>query len=453
MKRLPVDCGGNYSEALPYATTRVEQFDALRFPQRGQAAMSRVLLAWELGSGYGHYPALECVAAELARMGHSLCLAAPQPAAARAWFEPVVLETYGIPRIDEERHRPPAESFPDVLARAGYTTQDALTRLVAEWKALLERTRIDFLVAEHAPGALLAARILRIPTLAMGTGFVVPPSYSPLPRLRQPDSNPGPDAYRTPDSDNRSDAESRASMTAREQAMLRGFNDVLEKYAAAPLGKLGELFNQNKPALFTYAELDPYRGDRPGAAYLGVTHRARTATGDAPDLPWPAKGVGRLFAYLRPDWAPLPLFADALSASGHSCVLHVPRASDALCDRLASPSVTVSTERLELAEELATCDLIAGHGGHALSGAALLNGCPLLLLPMQLEQSLTAARVDAMGAGLMVDAAKGRAGFDEALTRLLGEDSFMDNACAFAEANAPLAQDQLAKLLTAAFGE
>ena len=87
--------------------------------------------------------------------------------------------------------RPPAptapvriESWADLLFNAGYTSADAVGRVIAGWLALMRAQRIELVVGESAPGAMLAARIAGIPGVPVGMGWNLPPPDTPLPAIR-----------------------------------------------------------------------------------------------------------------------------------------------------------------------------------------------------------------------------------------------------------------------------
>ena len=162
--------------------------------------------------------------------------------------------------------------------------------------------------------------------------------------------------------------------------------------------------------------------------YLGIPPERIDTPASTSPWPWPDSGVGRLFGYLRSDWPYLPAFVTALEATGHASVLHVPNASPSLRDRLSSETVTIVPQPLDLAGEVDLCDVVVSHGGHALTARALLVGCPLLMLPTQLEQRLTATRVAELGAGIVVADGQGRDAFDAALERVLTDGGLTERA-------------------------
>jgi hypothetical protein len=72
-------------------------------------------------------------------------------------------------------------SFADILLGSGYGDARTLTSLLEGWIRIFERWRPDLVVADSAPTALIAARILRIRRATYANGFALPPRVSPLP--------------------------------------------------------------------------------------------------------------------------------------------------------------------------------------------------------------------------------------------------------------------------------
>jgi UDP:flavonoid glycosyltransferase YjiC (YdhE family) len=68
--------------------------------------------------------------------------------------------------------------------------------------------------------------------------------------------------------------------------------------------------------------------------------------------------------------------------------------------------------------------LVIAQGGHGTVNRALINGLPLLILPMGRDQVDNAARVVAKGAGLQLPATASEAEIAAAATRLISEPHF-----------------------------
>ncbi len=378
--------------------------------------MKRALIARELGDGYGHYPALAFVAERLRERDWVTALATPNPADAGSGIEHGLWEIYPAPVVRERQRLAPAVLYSDLLIRAGYDDLSTLTEMVDGWIALLRATKTRLVFAEHAPAAVLAAHIQGVPALTMGTGFVCPPAQHRLTVLREVSP------------------ESHEEASRRAHRLLSTVRALLVNAGAEPLAQIGDLFT-NESLLFTFPELDPYLSARGAASYLGIPGPTRTRHRASATPQWPTDGIGRLFGYFRADWPGLAVFADSLAESGHACLLHVPGISSQLQDRIASARVAVTREPLELSAELATCDVIACHGGHGLTATALLAGCPVVIAPTHLEQRLTAERVVNMGAGLAVHMEQGRDAYASALDAILNNGSYTERACAFAESH------------------
>jgi UDP:flavonoid glycosyltransferase YjiC (YdhE family) len=93
------------------------------------------------------------------------------------------------------------------------------------------------------------------------------------------------------------------------------------------------------------------------------------------------------------------------------------------------------------------CDLALCHGGAGTTAALLLAGKPMLLVPSQMEQAMTAHRIAAMGAAQVVtpDTA---IHFPKMLAAAIGSTAMRAAARAFADAHP--SYDQKATIATAA---
>jgi UDP:flavonoid glycosyltransferase YjiC (YdhE family) len=118
----------------------------------------------------------------------------------------------------------------------------------------------------------------------------------------------------------------------------------------------------------------------------------------------------------------------------------------------------VSAQPVDIAKVGAECALGVCHAGGTTSAMLLHAGCPLLLLPTQLEQYLEGARISELGAGLVINPEEKQPDLAGALTRLLGEAQFGERAKEFAtryRAWTPdkILSDTVARLVSAAEGK
>ncbi|MGZ8218630.1 glycosyltransferase [Methylomagnum sp.] len=78
-----------------------------------------------------------------------------------------------------------------------------------------------------------------------------------------------------------------------------------------------------------------------------------------------------------------------------------PGLAQARIDKHASPRLTIVPRPVRLNRLISACDLALCHAGHGTVCGMLQAGIPLLLLPTNLEQYMTARRVEECGAGLV----------------------------------------------------
>ncbi len=340
--------------------------------------MAHVLLAWELGANLGHATRLRSIALALKARGHQVSFALRDVVSTRGLLGPELGPTLQAPlRLDGTPRV--AWSLADVLLTCGYDTPQSLSGLASAWVQLIELTGCDLVLADHAPTALLAARLVGRPALHVGHGFSIPPRQSPLPVFRDW-------AAVSPSHAAESDA-----------LVLAHVNGVLLAQGRAALPQLCDLFYPEQTWLRTWPELDHYAGaGRADSEYLGPD--CEFQPGVAPH--WPATPGPRVFAYLRashPDHAEV---LRALHQRGLATVCFFPDRAQSKAATFVSPHIHFSEQPIDLQQVMADCAVVVCHAGQATVAQALRAGVPCLLLSTQSEQFLMARQTERCGAGI-----------------------------------------------------
>jgi UDP-N-acetylglucosamine:LPS N-acetylglucosamine transferase len=347
--------------------------------------MSKILIAWELGSGLGHVGPLRAIGAELARRGHTVAIAAPNTELCRQAFAGSGVETVRAPSLplSEKRLKFPC-TYSDLLHDCGYSSAENLAVATGAWIELFDELRPDLLLADHSPTALLASRARDFATATIGTGFVCPPDVTPLPSLRKEIPEPH-------------------WAAEVEQTVLTNMNAALAAYGSAPLSRVTEVFGTvDRQYLLTLNELDHYRrwrDDNPRE--IKYWPPVGTLPGRVCDWPsGPAIPVRpRVFVYLRENETLLPILR-GLAYKRFPTICYAPRFSDAEAASFGGSSVCVSRMPVDISRLTAVCDVAVLHGGNSTVGEFLRAGVPMLVLPLMLEQQITAERVAELHAGL-----------------------------------------------------
>ena len=111
-----------------------------------------------------------------------------------------------------------------------------------------------------------------------------------------------------------------------------------------------------------------------------------------------------------------------------------PEAARQTLTRFSQGNVFISTAPLRMDRMAAECDLALCHGGAGTTAALLLAGKPMVLIPSQMEQTMAAHRLAAMGAAMVItpDLAMH---FPKMLARAMVDTKLQDAAQAFARAH------------------
>jgi UDP:flavonoid glycosyltransferase YjiC (YdhE family) len=342
----------------------------------------KVFYAWEIGEDLGHITQFLPLALELRHRGHDVVTALRELPRAEEVIGRHGLTMLQAPIWQGELLDPPQlpTSYAEILFFYGYLDASSLTAMIRAWIGLISLIGPDIIIADHAPTALIAARVLGIPRTTMGAGFFLPPATDPLPNMRP---------WLKIASER---------LIQSDQRALRTINAALQTLSARPLERLSDIFECSKHFLISFPELDHY-GSRDRTEYYGpILGREE---GVAPE--WPQGQGPKVFAYLKPQYEHMEEVLDTLAAfecRTAAFVGGVPRRRFA---ELQNNRISVSQRPYDIKRAASECDFCVCHAGHGTTCESLLMGKPLLLLPMQLEQYLTARRVSDAGAGVIAD--------------------------------------------------
>ena len=340
-----------------------------------------VLLAWELGAGRGHILALAEIARALEARGYDVVYAVQRLDTLRAasvnssrgghfqapiWPGLLGASGFGLPG--------PQATLGDVLADLGLRSREVTEYALAGWDTIFSNVRPSAVVADFSPMCLLAART-RIPALARGNGFTLPPAHlETFPMLRPEQQNRKYD----------------------EQVLLETLNGALRASGRHPIARLPAVFSADRMCVAGFAEIDPYATER-RISYV------------APFLPSWRPNVreegNEIFVYLPEYIHAYPTILAALenvAAAGSVVRFHAPNLDHAIARRLTSAGIVVEREPVPLESIAQRSRLIVSHGGYGTSSFSLAAGVPQVVIAFDTEKLLTGAALEKLGVGRLV---------------------------------------------------
>jgi len=362
--------------------------------------LATVLLGWELGRGIGYARRLALVAAALARLGHRPVLALRDPAAtwvpAGAGAFEIVPAPYVIGRLKPGTRRFTPASFADLMACNGFGHSRHLTPLLAAWRGLLDWVRPALVVAEYSPALTLAAW-RRVPTLLLGTPYLLPPAEEPWFPAHRSDWP----AYAAP------------------EEILTAMVEAQRQLGLTAPERMTQPFAEAARLVYGFPEIDPHAGRR-REPLAGPFEPVPEAT------PPPAEML--LFAYLSPEAKGFAELADGLSTLGGLATAYIPDCPAGTAEKLGQAGVKVLSEPPPLATAVAAATLIFHHGGIDTAQTALALGRPQILAPRHLDQSLTAGLLVDLGLARRLSARVGAAETASALRQALADRQLTEAA-------------------------
>jgi hypothetical protein len=375
--------------------------------------VARITFAWELGGAYGHLGQLIPVARALVARGHQVNFVLRELLEAERLLGPHGFQWLQAPYWSGRvTGLPETLSHAELLMRFGFLNPDALLGMCRAWRHQFELLAPDLVVFDYAPTALLASRGMGMARLNLATGFYVPPDARPLPPFRWWQTAPT------------------ARLMDSQQQVLGVVNQVLYTLGSPIVMSLLDVLNCEDALFTTLPALDHFP-NRQGAEFVGPIF----SLGRGESMAWPGTGALRIFAYLKPEYSALEPILDALNKLDASVVVHIPGVAKRTMERYTNTHMRISPQPLDIEQARSSCDWAVLHSGVGSTSAMLLAGKPLLLLPMQLEQTMFARSVEATGAAVVLsEASAGQ--FPRLIKRALADTSHGAAARAFAARHA-----------------
>jgi len=384
--------------------------------------MSRLLFAWELGANLGHLTRDLPVAAKLREAGHEVVFAVCDTRVAAEVLSSSRFEFIQSPiLVGAARLAEPPANYAEILIAKAWCDRVALRGHLSAWLNIIALGRFDALIADHAPGALVAARIAGVAAIALGNGFEIPPDMEPMPTIypwKQYTEH---------------------RLMASQRKVLGDINAVVAELGGRAYARLGEVFSAT-PIFGTFAELDHY-GQRNGACYVGSIH----GLNQAPEASWPPGDGSRVVMYLRSNHPATATVMAALAESGVRALCVIPGANAQFKAKFQTTAISIVSHPVALGPLLASANALIGYASIGTMSEALLKGVPLLMIPTTVEQYLVGKRAEALGAGILVDGVPDGVRIRTALAALLGEAQFKESAQAFAMRYAEVTPERAAE--------
>jgi UDP:flavonoid glycosyltransferase YjiC (YdhE family) len=373
--------------------------------------MSRILFAWEMGTHLGHLTRDLPLARSCRDAGHEVTWVAADTTLAAGLLAGEGFTILKAPALRRSGQSDAPANHAAMLLAHGFDHGANLADAVQAWRDIFRQAQADVMVYNHAPTALLSARVSGLPALVCGTGFEIPPGTPALPGFRPWMAIPEAEHHRT------------------ERRLLTTVNRLLQEHAQAPLPRLASLYTTHRPLLTTVPELDPF-GPRRDADYIGPVYALPATTSPAWDTTAPGK---RIVAYLRPTVAGAEALLESLQARGDQVICAMPGLPPdwpARYHRLHFYPHAIGLDTL-----LPGADLMISSGASTI-GTALLAGVPVLLIPQVIEQYLGGLPLERLGAGRMLGEERTNAICNALLDDVLTSTRYHQAATAFASRHA-----------------
>jgi UDP:flavonoid glycosyltransferase YjiC (YdhE family) len=336
--------------------------------------------AWELGTGTGHVNMFKPLADALEVQGHKVVPVVQDTSIAKnigftsAWNKPKAFHA------SDER----ALCHTSILhSHAGFFDTSNLLITVKNWLAIFEAADPAIILCDYAPAARLAARIAKVPAVAIDSGFFTPPADQSLPIF----------CSQTKDE--------LAILRQLEKTVVDNANTILAYFNAPLVNDCAQLLQPDYELFPHYAALDVYdRKNKSGfvGPFINFISDEKTSKPQqlvAKDVLLSSLPKKKAFVYFYHLY-PLALACiEALLAEDVAITAYIPDAkkSPRVLELAGAGNFTLLVERADMHSLLPTVDMVVCLAGVGTIDTALFHGKPLLLVPTFSEQTFNAFRV------------------------------------------------------------
>lgn len=340
--------------------------------------MLGALLAWEHGSGRGHVVPLRTVAeavsdrftfdAALCRLDFKSELVGLCDAVQGPW-----MPFFGEHR--KARGNPVTSTWGELMGDIGFRRPEILRESIGWWQGVMRECDISLVIADNAPCALLAAKGLGIPSVAIGSGYwVPPPNMTTFPVLLP-----------------------RHSTRIHDEAeIVDTINSVMPEFGIPKLERLPEVYACSDQLVFTLEMLDPY-----------VEWRSQ------PLLPpiiggevEPASDGDEVFVYFSTSEKSDPGLMEAIGSLGVPVRAFMPGLDEEIAEDLTRRGVHVERSPVPVHLVARRSRLLVNAAQHGTLCMGLAAGLPQVSVPQQREQQYNAEAAAGRGVLVLVDKAE-----------------------------------------------
>jgi len=338
--------------------------------------MAKIALCWELGRGSGHLAVLAEFVQPLIQHGHEVCLIVQNLGRADKLKAFKGLKIYQAPLLNHSIEPYSVVNYSSVLLMCGYDDSKNLSATINGWKNIFDSLHIDFVIAEHSPTALVAAKIENIPSAMVGAGFVVPQLESPMPSIVKWESI----------SDDR--------LQIADAAVIACVNEMLAyQNANKTISSVQALFTDSFKCLITVPELDHY-----GPRVCNYSQPSTCLFKNHEPI-WPEKNLDKVFVYFDGASPFLPVLLKQLGSVPYSVLMVVPNIKDELIATYSTGTLKIQTQLVNIDQVAEQCKLVITHAAHHTVFDFLKKGIPPIMLSSTFESTMLSVLVGKQGLG------------------------------------------------------